>query len=411
VNGTEAIGARVRSLRGRWWWIAAVVALIAVGLWVRTRVRPEEPAAGVPPAGAAARAIPVVAVPAQTGDIPVVLNAIGTVTPRANVTVRSRVDGQLVSVRYREGQEVHAGDLLAEIDPRPFQVQLEQAQGQLARDEAQLANARVDLARYRKLVAQDSIPKQQLDTQESLVRQYEAALGVDRAAVDQAKLQLDYARITAPVDGRLGLRLVDVGNMVHATDTGGLVTITQTAPIDVVFTIPEDSLPPVLDKVRAGGELTVEAYDREGDRLLATGRLLTLDNAIDPTTGTVRLKGEFPNRDEALFPNQFVNVRLVVDVRRGVTIVPSTAVHAGADGPFAYVVGPNATAETRPVEVGVKEGGETEIASGLAPGDAVVVDGGDALRDGAKVAVRSPADRKASGGAGGGPAAGAPRAP
>lgn len=347
-------------------------------------------AAGAPPAPGGPRAVPVVAEPARSGDVRVYLDGLGAVTPLATVTVRSRVDGQLMAVHFQEGQMVRAGDLLAEIDPRPFQVQLTQAQGQLAKDQALLANAQIDLQRYRKLWAQDSIPKQQLDTQEALVRQYTAALETDRGQVDAAKLQLTYSRIVAPVSGRLGLRLVDAGNMVHATDAGGLVTITQIRPISVVFSVPEDDLPSLRARLRDGDPLAVEAYDREGTRRLATGTLLTIDNAIDPATGTVKVKAQFPNDDDALFPNQFVNARLLLDVRRGATLVPGVAVRRGTQGAFVYVVTPAQTAQARPVHVGVSEGTDTSIDDGIAPGDVVVVDGADSLRDGMPVIPKTP---------------------
>lgn len=380
---------RLTALLRRRWLLLPALAVLALAAYALAVTRQPGQTAGAPHAAPPA---PVVAVAARRGDLPVTLEGIGTVTPLASVIVRSRVDGQLMRVHFEEGQMVQAGDLLAEIDPRPFQVQLEQAQGQLARDQALLANANVDLARYKRLVADDSIPHQQLDTQQALVRQYQGVVQADQAQVDNAELQLTYARITAPISGRLGLRLVDPGNMVHATDAGGLVVLTQMSPIGVVFTIAEDSLPPVLEKVRAGADLPVEAYDRANRKLLATGTLLTIDNAVDPTTGTVRLKAQFPNADDALFPNQFVNARLQLDVRRGVTLVPTAAVQRGSQGPFVYVVKADHTAEVRPVTLGDDDGDDTAIAQGLTPGELVVVDGADGLRAGRAVSLRTPTD-------------------
>jgi multidrug efflux system membrane fusion protein len=377
---------RLTALIRRRWLVLPVLALLALAAYafaVTRRPGEEAKPRSAPPAA-------VVAQPARQGDLPVTLEGIGSVTPLANVTVRSRVDGQLMRVHFQEGQLVQAGDLLAEIDPRPFQVQLEQAQGQLARDQALLANAQVDFARYKRLVAEDSIPKQQLDTQVALVRQYEGVVKADQAQVDNAQLQLTYSRITAPITGRLGLRLVDPGNMVHASDVGGLVVITQISPIAVVFTIPEDSLQPLLAKVRAGADLPVEAYDRANRNRLATGMLLTLDNAVDPTTGTVRLKAQFANTDDALFPNQFVNARLLLDTHRGVTLIPTEAVQRGIEGPYVYVVTAEQTAEARPVTLGDVAGEETAITQGLAPGEVVVVDGAEALRPGRGVTLRPP---------------------
>lgn len=368
----------------RRWLALSAIAVGAAGAWavLVTRRSPADATPHAPPP------VPVVAVTARRGDLPVTLEGIGSVTPLATVTVRSRVDGQLMQVFFREGQQVRAGDPLAEIDPRPFQVQLEQAQGALARDQALLANANLDLARYRRLVATDSIPHQQLDTQAALVRQYEGIVQADQAQVDDANLQLTYAHVTAPISGRLGLRLVDPGNIVHAADPGGLVVITQISPIAVVFTIPEDSLPPVLAKLHAGAELPVEAYDRANVHPLASGRLLTVDNAVDANTGTVRLKAEFANADGALFPNQFVNARLQLDVRPDVVIVPGAAVQRGTQGPFVYVVTPAHTVDVRPVTLGGAHGDEVAVASGVMPGDLVVVEGAEGVRAGRAVTLR-----------------------
>jgi multidrug efflux system membrane fusion protein len=342
------------------------------------------------PAGPAPeRSVSVTAEAARTGDIAVYLDGIGTVTPRAMVTVHSRVDGQLMAVHFREGDSVASGDLLAEIDPRPFEVQLAQAEGQLARDQALLANAKVDVQRYRALAKDDAVPKQQLDTQEALVRQYEAALVVDRGQVDAAKLNLVYCRITSPVAGRVGLRLVDPGNLVHASDAGGLAVVTQLRPIDVVFTIPEDELPALMAKVRAGERLAVDALDRERTTRLARGALLTVDNTIDPSTGTVRVKAEFPNDDDALFPNQFVNARLELDVHRGVTLVPEAAVQRGTQGTFVWVVKDDQTVEMRPVTLGVTEGADASVAAGVADGERLVVEGAEGLRPGARVTLQT----------------------
>ena len=374
----------------RRWLFWLVLLALALGAWYAapliTRRHSRDnvsQAAAVHPAP-----VPVDAAAASTGDVPVSLNGLGTVTALQTVTVKSRVDGQLVNVAFREGQFVRQGDLLAEIDARSFQVQLEQAEGQLAKDEAALKNARVDLQRYQILVEQNSIPRQQLDTQLATVTQAEGALKSDQAQIASAKLNLTYTKITAPISGRVGLRLIDVGNMVRATDQNGLVVITQVRPIAVVFAIPEEKLRPLLPKLRAGARPPVDAYDRDLARKLATGRLLSIDNQIDPTTGTVKLKAEFPNSDEALFPNQFVNARVLAETLHGVVIVPSTAVQRSAQKTFVYRVKPDDTIETREVAVRLTDGDRVAIERGLSPGDVVVTAGLDTLRPGMKVTVR-----------------------
>ncbi len=363
---------------------AAIMATLALGVGLSGCGRPGDPR---PARGQAARAVPVVGAVARKGDIGVYLTGLGTVTPLKTVTVRSRVDGELVEVAYREGQHVRAGDLLAQIDPRPFEVQLHQAEGQLAKDEAALKNAKVDLERYKVLIEQDSIPRQQLDTQVATVDQIEAAIKSDRAQVESARLNLTYSRIVAPITGVVGLRQVDPGNIVHASDANGLVVITQPQPIAVVFTIAADRLQPVVQQAKAGAHLAVEAWDRDLKRKLATGSLLAVDNQIDPTTGTVRLKAEFPNEDSSLYPNQFVNARLLVDTLRGVVLVPSAAIQRSPQSSYVYVVKKDGTVEMRDVDVQQSEGDDSAIRKGVSAGETVVVDGVDKLQQGTLVAL------------------------
>jgi multidrug efflux system membrane fusion protein len=347
------------------------------------------------------RPVPVLVANAAAKDVGVYLTGLGNVAPLNTVTVRSRVDGQLLRIAFQEGQIVRSGQLLAELDPRPFQVQLMQAQGQKAKDEAALHNAQVDLQRYQVLYAQDSIAKQQLDTQAATVAQDRATLQSDQAQIESAKLNLSYSRITAPTGGRVGLRQVDVGNIVHASDQNGIVVITQLQPINVLFTIPADHLPQVLPQVHSGKSLAVEAWDRELKHKLAQGRLLAVDNQIDPTTGTVRLKAVFDNGDESLFPDQFVNARLLVQTLQKAVTVPTAAIQRSPQATYVYLVKPDRTVENRNVVVQLTEGDDAVIQSGLAAGDAVVIDGVDKLRPGMKVEVAK-AGTGANGRSGGG---------
>ena len=333
----------------RGWVGALVLCILALAGYVfLTRSGKAPSGADKKGGGAAARSMPVAAVPAKKGDIGVYLAGLGSVTPNNTVIVRSRVDGELMEVLFREGEIVKSGQLLARIDPRPFETQLTQVEGQMARDQALLKNAELDLARYRTLLQQDSIASQQIDTQEALVRQYEGTVKADQGQVESAKLQLAYSRITAPIGGRVGLRLVDAGNMIHASDPNGLIVITQLQPVTVIFSIPEDSLPELLARMKGGKKIPVEAWDREGKRKIATGYLFTVDNQIDPTTGTVKIKAVFENSGNELFPNQFVNARLLMDVVRGTVVVPVAAIQRSTRGIFVFVVKPDKTAEMRP---------------------------------------------------------------
>jgi multidrug efflux system membrane fusion protein len=347
--------------------------------------------------GRGSGAIPVDAARARKGDIGVYDTGLGSVTPIYTVTVKSQISGYLMQVLYKEGQTVGKGDLLAEIDPRPYQVMLEQAQAGLARDQANLENAKVDLTRYQTLAPLKAIPEQQLATQEATVKQDQAIVQTDQAQIDSAKLDLIYCHITAPIAGRMGLRLVDPGNYVTPNDATGLVVITQIEPISVIFPLGEDQLPLIMGRMRAGARLKVEAYDREMKTKLAQGWLETLDNQIDPTTGTVKFRANFDNRDGSLFPNQFVNARLLVEEKQGVTLIPTATVQRNSQATYIYLIKPDSSVTVRTITIGTTEGDDTEVTSGLVPGDQVVMTGVDKLQEGSKVRVAKSGERSTRG--------------
>jgi membrane fusion protein, multidrug efflux system len=406
MDDNKAASRRTRSVTRLAWLVAALAVAGAAGWWTWQRGQQTDTSAATSPAGAASaagsgsrrfgggnRVQPVTVATVRRQDIRVVHAAIGNIAASNTAVVRARIEGELKALRFKEGQDVRAGQLLAEIDPRPYEVQLAQAQGLLARDQAQLRNAQLDLERYNGLQSRDAIARQQVDTQEALVRQLQGTLQVDTAAVDSAKLMLSYTRVVAPISGKLGLKQADLCNVVRASDPAGIVTITQTQPISVVFAVPEALLSRVLAKLKAGEPPLVEAWDREQRSRLAMGKISTTDNAIDTVTGTLRIKAEFANADGSLFPNQFVNVRLQVDTLADAVAVPTTAVQRGARGNFVYVVKDDSTVTVRNVRPGAADGDWTSVQGEVAPGEKVVTDGADRLREGAKVEVITPPPR------------------
>lgn len=378
-------------------WLIVIVIAIVAGVWYWHAQKPDAPSgqqasaqqrkAGGGRPGMRGALAPVQAATAVSAAVPRYLSGLGTITAANTVTVRSRVDGQLMALHFQEGQQVKAGDLLAEIDPSQFKVALAQAEGQLARDKATLANARRDLARYQQLSKTNLVSRQELDAQQALVNETLGTIKADEAAVASAQLQLTWSRITAPVDGRVGLKQVDIGNQISSGDTNGIVVLTQTHPIDVLFTLPESDIATIVQAQKAGKTLTVEAWDRTNKQKLSTGTLLSLDNQIDATTGTIKLKGRFENQDDALFPNQFVNARMLVDTQQDAIVIPTAALQMGNDGHFVWVLNSDNKVSKHTVTTGIQDSEKVVIAAGLSAGDRVVTDGIDRLTEGASVEV------------------------
>jgi membrane fusion protein, multidrug efflux system len=379
--------------RRRRFFVTSLLVLLAVGGVVWLTRHNEAPQQQGGRGGRGAPPMSVVAETIGTGDIGITLNALGTVTSLATVTVRSQISGYMQSIDFKEGDEVKKGDLIAEIDSRPYEAALAQSRGALARDEALLKGAQVDLARYQGLAAQNAVPHQTLDTQIALVAQDQGTVELDRAAVKSAEVNLNYCRILSPIDGRVGIRQVDQGNYVTPSDTNGIVVITQLKPISVLFTVPEDNLQAIAKRLQSGAKLASTALDRGGSTKIADGTLETFDSQIDPTTGTIKLRALFPNVDEALYPNQFVNVRLLLDTHKNVTTMSTAGIQRGVPGTFVYLIDDNNTVSVRPVKLGVTDGERVEVLSGLTPGEHVVIDGADKLRDGAKINLRQEADQ------------------
>ena len=370
---------------GRRFVLTSIVILLIVGgvVWWTKQA--------APPQGNGRNSAPMSIVPEVVGkgDIGININALGTVTSLATVTIRTQISGYMQKIDFTEGNDVKKGDLLAEIDPRPYEAALAQAKGQLARDEAMLKGAQVDLARYQGLAAQNAVPHQTLDTQIALVAQDQGTVEADKAAVKSAEVNLAYCRILSPLDGRVGIRQVDQGNYVTPGDTNGIVVITQLHPISVLFTVPEDNLQAIATRLKAGAVLPATALDRAASTKIEEGSTQTFDSQIDPTTGTIRLRAQFSNDERLLFPNQFVNIRLLLDTHKDVTTMSTAGIQRGAPGTFVYLVNADSTVSVRPVKLGVTDGDRVEILSGLAPGERIVIDGADKLRDGAKIIIRS----------------------
>jgi multidrug efflux system membrane fusion protein len=410
----DRVGVSAPPAKSRWWLWLLVVGVLVIGIWYyrgsHSKAEAESKNAATNAQGGAgggkggrggpgggAPVVPVVVATAQHGDLPVYFTGLGTVTAFNTVTVHSRVDGQLISVAFKEGQFVHQGDVLAQIDPRPFQVILEQAEGALAKDQAQRKDAETNLERFKLLYGEGVIAKQQMDTQAAQVGQFDGSIKTDLATIDSAKLQLSYSRITAPISGRVGLRLVDAGNMVHASDPGGLLVITQLQPISVIFSLPQDQLPQVVTKLRAGGQLPVDAFDRDNTAKITSGTLASIDNQIDTTTGTYKLKAMFTNENNLLFPNQFVNVHLLVDTKRNLTIVPTAAIQRGPQGTYVYAVDSTNIAKIHNITIAQTTNDSVGISAGLNQGEVVVIDGQDKLQDGTKVNPSSGNGRRGTG--------------
>jgi membrane fusion protein, multidrug efflux system len=395
--------------RSAWRLVATclLLLLIVAGIvwWTKQQASAPDPRAG-------RNSAPMSIVPEAVakGDINININALGTVTSLATVTIRSQISGYLQQIVFKEGDEVKKGDLLAQIDSRPYEATLAQANGNLARDQALLKGAQVDLVRYQGLAAQNAVPRQTLDTQVALVAQDQGTVEADKAAVKSAEVNLQYTHILSPLDGRVGLRQVDQGNYVTPGDTNGIVVITQLKPISVLFTVPEDNLQAISKRLQAGAALPAAALDRSGAQKIADGVLQTFDSQIDPTTGTIKLRAQFPNETEALYPNQFVNIQLLLDTHKDVTTMPTAGVQRGVPGTFVYLVNADSTVSVRKIDLGVTDGDRVEVRSGLQPGDKIVIDGADKLRDGAKINVRAEAADPNAPAAGGGAAPGSEKA-